>query len=265
MDINIKHLLLLSLLAAIPWVGQASRPEPAKDILAVTAEARYSDHVFVGFKTRCISTEIEMHKIWDEFYNRYMEPYFAGILAENDTIFVISQYNSGRTESIYITFSDRNFGIVLEDSTYLIVEEVPGYTDGYKLNDKSRVVDDLVLFFEEHFSLSDTKWWQEQAILTNTIFGWDAAKIINMFCSSEVFGSIADNHSMNIYRVIKKGDKVTEYTSISCNAKTYWDRRMWLSTDKFDPYMRRRHKNKGIVPMLQEHPPISIENKTPLR
>ena len=215
---------------------RAAQPVPTKSMFGLKAEAIYSDNKFKGFGTECINDEIEMYRAWGKLYGKYLQPYVDEILIENDTIVVISQtdYDS---ETAYINISGKNFGVVIKGTNYVLVEEVLPYPENCVPTDSSHiVVDDLLSYICKYLGIKKRRWVPEQGVLTNTIVNWNTAELINMFCSSKVYGITEDNHSMNIYRVVITGNKITEYVSISCNPKTHWNTKIWLSHEMLDPY-----------------------------
>ena len=91
----------------------------------------------------------------------------------------------------------------------------------------SEIVEKNNLFFpdEKYTGIDDPDWENMQFRLWTCVRNWDFIKLINLFCSSDIrrICTDEDNHSMNIYRIVKKGSEITEYTSLSCNAKAIWD------------------------------------------
>ncbi len=216
MDTPIFKRLILLLILIASGVAYASRPEPTNRTIATKAEAIYSDNIFVGFKTSYVKFEIEMTEIYDKFYCRYIEPYVADMLSENDTIFVISQFDSvmlgDGVESIYIQLSNP-------------INKYRPKTVGILKGKDFEIVDKYnPLFPDDYIGFQNADWAVEQFHLCSTMIVGKPTSIINLFCSSPLkrIGNDADNHSMNIYRVVKIGDKITEYASLSCNAQTKW-------------------------------------------
>lgn len=216
MGIGINKKLLFSLVLIASGLTYASRPEPTARTMATKAEALYSDNNFVGFKTSYVTHVVEMAEIYNAFYCRYIEPYVADMLGENDTIFVISQFDSDMlgpgNELIYMQLS------------YPSEQYHRKYIGILKGNGSEIVDKDVHCIPIDIIKSENVDWALGQFYLSASIFSWEPPKLINLFCNSPVrrTGSDKDSRSMNIYRVVKEGDKITEYASLCCNAQTKW-------------------------------------------
>ncbi len=196
-----KWMLLLLSLALITDTTRASRPMPADTIRAIEVETVYADSVFVEFKTKYINTMEEMTETYNSFYDKYVLPYVAYALAENDTVLVFVRNIQDHYNNIKIYSASKNVSVTqcLTDTPYL--SHPPEFSNEGELQG------DLTEYY-----------------LITTIQAWDTTEIINLFCTSRLYptGREKDNYTMNVYRIVKKGDAITEYASISCYANTSW-------------------------------------------
>ncbi len=210
LNAHIKRLLLfVAILSISASPSHAYLPEFDRSMTGIKMDAIYADQKFVGFKTECITDEMALTKKIVKIHKRYLEPFAKCAMAENDTIFIISQYSSrlfGQgVESIYIHVNNKYIG-VLKDGNSVLAE----YTSDYYFDDPLP------------YGLDDPRAHKRQRGLRRIVLQWNTSELIAMFCRSGVYGSPTENHSMNIYRIVKKGNVITEYMSISCNAETYW-------------------------------------------
>ncbi len=260
--IKISVMIAFALIITTVWVAQ---PVPTKSMFGLKAEAMYTDNKFTGFNTECINDEIEMYRAWGELYGKYLHPYVGEILTENDTVVVISQKDQG-SETIYINISGKNLGVVIKDTNYVLIEEVLPYPENCVPTDSCHiVVDDMLSYICKYLGIKKQRWISEQSIFINTIVNWNTAELINMFCSSKVYGMSEDNHNMKIYRVVITGNKITEYVSISCNPRTHWNTKVWLSHEMLSPYSRFIKWSAERAAFLNHKlPPKTIEKTSPL-
>ncbi len=224
LNTHIKRLLLLvALLSISASPSHAYLPEFDRSMTGIKMDAIYADQKFVGFKTECITDEMALTKKIVEIHKRYLEPFTKDAVADNDTIFIISQYSSrlfGQgVESIYIHANNKHIG-VLKDGNSVLAE----YTSDYYFDDPLQ------------YGYDNPRAKIHQQNLRHIVLQWDASKLIAMFCNSGVYGNPSDNHSMNIYRIVKKDNQITEYMSISCNAETYWQAISGLFYEMLTPW-----------------------------
>lgn len=226
MDIHIiKWMLLLLSLALIPDSARASRPIPVDTTRAYKAEAVYSDSAFVGFKVKYINTMEEMTETYNSFYDKYILPYIEYALAENDTVFVIDEKFQ---EDVYITIhsSRKNLYISPQDWSDEI-EEVPTIPEEYIAGTHEYVA------------------WLPHYNFYTTIFKWNAVDFINLFCNSisgtrlDLDGNVVtDKRFFTFYRIVKKGDAITEYASLSCENDVGWHVRHILFNKEKRPWAK---------------------------
>lgn len=215
-------------------------------------DAIYADQKFVGFKTECITDEMVLTKKIVKIHKRYLEPFAKGTMAESDTIFIISQYSSklfGQgVESLYIHIGNKYIGALKNDSSVLAEYRSEHFSD-----------DPL------QYGHDDPRAHIRQHVLRSTVLHWNISELIAMFCQSCVYGSSSENHSMNIYRIVKKDNKITEYMSISCNAETYWEAVHGLFYEMLTPWSHTIKWGAERAAFLNHKlPPKTIEKTSPL-
>lgn len=203
---TIRIALLFVLLNLFAGSVRADWPVFDRSMNGLMMDAMYEGKEFVGFKTACISDEFTLAKKIAKIYASYLDPFVKGSIEKNDTIVIISQYDSKRfgqgVESIYLHIGKNNIG-VLRDCDSVLVECASDNYPGL-------------------FTEAPWKGDKRQLELCSTVFKWNWTKLINMFCISDMYGSPANNHNMNIYRIVKKNNEISEFVSISCNPETYW-------------------------------------------
>ncbi len=209
MDIHIiKWMLLLLSLALIPDTARAARPMPTKHTRAAEMKAIYSDSAFVGLKTKYLSTMEEMTEVYNSFYDSFILPYVEYALAENDTVFVIDK-KYPKYADITIHSTHKNMFISVSQADW---------------GDKIKELPIIPEKFRDGYELLP---WSQYYVFYSTIFEWDEVEVYNMFFNSIIHqkSDKLDDFSNTIYRIVKKGNDITEYTSISYNANPYWSTR----------------------------------------
>ena len=197
---NFKQ-LFLPLFILLSASAQASRPIPADTIRAIEVETVYVDSVFVEFRTKYINTMEEMTDIYNSFYDKYVLPYVAYALAENDTVLVFVRNIQDHYNDIKIYSARKNVSVTQ------CLTEIADYAHPTDFSNEG----------ELKGLLTGHK-------LYTAIEAWNTTEIINLFCNSRLYltGREKDKYTMNVYRIVKKGDAITEYASISCYANTSW-------------------------------------------
>ncbi len=219
MTTHFKPLLLLFLLALITGSARASRPMPVDTTRAYKAEAVYADSAFVGFKVNYISTMEEMTETYNSFYDKYILPYVEYALAENDTVCVIDE-EFKKYGKITIHSSRKNLHISPQKWGDEIAE-VP------------------TIPFEYVAGVHEYNEWIMNYNFYTTIFKWNAVDFINLFCNSRFVpmydlncNIVTDKRFITIYRIVKKGDAITEYASLSCEDVAWIVRHMLFNKEK---------------------------------
>lgn len=240
--IRIVLLVVLANIFAEPI--RADWPEFDRSMNGIILEATYDNKRFVGFKATCLDDELVLAKRIARLYERYLNPFTKDAVGNNDTIVIISQYNprlfGEGVESIYIHTDKTNIGVLRDNRTVLREHRSDNYA--------------TLLSFETCWS---TKY---QCELCNIAFMWNQTKLINMFCTSNLYGNHADNHGMNIYRIVIIDNKIAEYISISCSADTRWQTSPGLFYEMLSPYSQHEKWGATKAAFLRHtRPPETIE------
>lgn len=238
---SIKPGLMLFLIALTSYAAFAARPMPTEHTRAAEMKAVYSDSAFVGFKTKYLGTMEEMTEAYNSFYDNFILPYVEYALAENDTVFVIDK-KYPKYADITIHSTHKNLFISVSQADW---------------GDK---IKELPIIPEKFRDGCELPSWSQYYVFYSTIFEWDEVEVYNMFFNSIIHqkSDKLDGFPNTIYRIVKKGNDITEYTSISYNANPYWStRNIGLGFDK----ARRKAADKALKatrPTLPE----KIENTT---
>ena len=205
---SIKPGLMLFLIALTSYAAFAARPMPTEHTRAAEMKAVYSDSAFVGFKTKYLGTMEEMTEAYNSFYDNFILPYVEYALAENDTVFVIDK-KYPKYADITIHSTHKNMFISVRHADW---------------GDKIKKLPIIPEKFREGCELPS---WSQYYVFYSTIFEWDEVEVYNMFFNSIIHqkSDKLDDFPNTIYRIVKKGNDITEYTSISYNANPYWSTR----------------------------------------
>ena len=166
----------------------------------------------------------EMTETYNSFYDKYILPYVEYALAENDTVFVIDKKFK---KDVYITIHSTRKNLHISPQKW-----------GDEIEEVSAIP------YKYDADCHEYNHWIMDYNFYTTIFKWNAVDFINLFCNSisgtrlDLDGNVVnDKFLFTIYRIVKKGNAITEYASLSCENDVAWIVRHMLF-----------NKEKGYVP-----------------